>query len=57
MLAHVSHALLGRDAERRGCGQLILSGRSRTMEPMPESGFEPVPEAIADRYGVVIPPR
>ena len=24
---------------------------------MSESGFKPVPEAIADRYGVVIPPR
>ena len=27
------------------------------MEPMSESEFEPVPEAIAGRYGVVIPPR
>jgi Ser/Thr protein kinase RdoA (MazF antagonist) len=27
------------------------------MEPMSESEFEPVPEAIADRYGVAIPPR
>jgi Ser/Thr protein kinase RdoA (MazF antagonist) len=27
------------------------------MEPMSESAFEPVPEAIAERYGVVIPAR
>jgi Ser/Thr protein kinase RdoA (MazF antagonist) len=26
-------------------------------EPMSGSGFEPVPEAIADRYGVIIPAR
>ena len=24
---------------------------------MSESGFKPIPEAIADRYGVVLPPR
>lgn len=29
----------------------------RTTEPMSESGFEPLPEAIANRYGVAIPPR
>jgi Ser/Thr protein kinase RdoA (MazF antagonist) len=34
-----------------------MGGRSRTIEPMAESALEPVPEAIAERYGVVIPPR
>ena len=29
----------------------------RTMAPVSESEFEPAPETIADRYGIVIPPR